>query len=63
MKKFGTAAPEAITFYHRDNPTNIKIITLNLNSKNARDFTRLVKSIQPKFIETNPKICPGDHFE
>lgn len=63
MKKFGTAAPESVTIDYAGNPETVKIATLNLNSKNAKEFASLVQSIKPICIEGTPKICPGDRLE
>jgi hypothetical protein len=63
MKKFGTAAPENVTIDYAGNPETAKIATLNLNSKNAREFASLVQSIEPTCIEGTPKICPGDRLQ
>lgn len=62
LKKFGTSATEKVTINHRGNPTTVKITTLNLNSKNAKEFATLAQSIKPSCIEANPKICPGDRL-
>ena len=63
MKKFGTAAPESVTIDYAGNPETVKIATLNLNSKTAKEFASLVQSIEPTCIEGTPKICPGDRLE
>jgi hypothetical protein len=63
LKKFGTAAPENVTIDYAGNSQTVKIVPLNLNSKNAKEFASLVQSIKPKCIEGTPKICPGDRLE
>jgi hypothetical protein len=63
MKKFGTSTPENVTIDYAGNPQKVQVTTLNLNSKNAQEFARLVQSIKPTCIEGNPPICPGDRLE
>lgn len=63
LKKFGTAAPESVMIDYAGNSQTVKIVPLNLNSKNATEFASLVQSIKPTCILGNPKICPGDRLE
>lgn len=63
MKKFGTAAPETVTIDYAGHSETAKIVPLNLNSKNAKEFAGLVQSIKPTCLPGNPKICPGDRLE
>ena len=63
FQKFGSSATENVTVNHRGDPTTVKVSTLNLNSKNAKEFAALVQSIKPGCIDANPKICPGDRLE
>jgi hypothetical protein len=63
MKKFGTAAPETVTIDYAGYSETAKIVALNLNSKNAKEFASLVQSIKPTCIPRTPQICPGDRLK
>jgi hypothetical protein len=60
FKKFGTASKEKIVIHYVDNPQNETISVLNISGKNAQEFINLVKTLEPKCVDSNPKICPGD---
>lgn len=63
LQKYGSSGTETVTINYRGNAIAETIPVLDLNAKNAQDFTDLVQSIEPTCIEITPKICPGDSLE
>jgi serine/threonine-protein kinase len=63
MKKFGNGKLENVSIDYAGNIEKVQINPLNLNSKNAQEFAKLVQSLKPNCMAGSPPICPGDRLE